>query len=239
MCWCCVLVSVISVSRGSDLCHSPMHQPGVDLIKATAPLEWVADVHGSALGDPAWMALLSTFASASSLICMHLSLEDFVLHEEHPPERRTPAPNRPRRASPTVSSQQQQHRQRGTTTQLRYGRWRPHRVLGVASGLRDPDGYCDTSLLRVVFSSLCFFLCAQRDVVALSAVCWWARFCFNSLPPQLRHGHKVSNMWDARTAETYAHETMAKRSKTFDGGMVKSMHLSRKKWNSKRLRCMR
>ncbi|CAK0863054.1 unnamed protein product, partial [Prorocentrum cordatum] len=58
---------------------SPAHAPGVDLLRAeAAPLGWVADVHGCALGDPIWAALMSTLLAAASVVLLHVSPDDFV-----------------------------------------------------------------------------------------------------------------------------------------------------------------
>lgn len=79
-----------SEARGSAASEarprSPAHSPGVDLLQSAAPLEWTADVHGCALGDPTWMALIATLAATASLIVLHLSADDFTVEEPPPPQ---------------------------------------------------------------------------------------------------------------------------------------------------------
>eukprot|EP00435_Cladocopium_sp_Y103_P071288 s290_g37.t1 len=68
-------------------CRSPAHNPGVDLLQSRAPLGWTVDVHGCCLGDPSWMALVSTWAASSALILLHVSLEDFSVPDEEAPKQ--------------------------------------------------------------------------------------------------------------------------------------------------------
>eukprot|EP00928_Gymnodinium_smaydae_P005207 TRINITY_DN11788_c0_g2_i1.p1 TRINITY_DN11788_c0_g2~~TRINITY_DN11788_c0_g2_i1.p1 ORF type:complete len:2215 (+),score=596.05 TRINITY_DN11788_c0_g2_i1:126-6770(+) len=73
-------------------CSSPMHTPGVDLLRSTrGPVSWTADAHGCALGDPAFMALISALAATAAMVVLHISADDFhVQVEEEPPPRPPP-----------------------------------------------------------------------------------------------------------------------------------------------------
>eukprot|EP00927_Polykrikos_kofoidii_P042349 TRINITY_DN36231_c0_g1_i1.p1 TRINITY_DN36231_c0_g1~~TRINITY_DN36231_c0_g1_i1.p1 ORF type:complete len:1967 (-),score=360.22 TRINITY_DN36231_c0_g1_i1:270-5858(-) len=70
-------------------CNSPVHTPGVDLLRSPPPLGWTADVHGCALGDPSFMSLIASLASTAALVVLHVSADDFQVEYE---EERVVAP---------------------------------------------------------------------------------------------------------------------------------------------------
>lgn len=80
-------------------CRSPSHAPGVDLLRSAVPLSWTADVHGCAMGDTTWLALIATLAATASVIVLHITTEDFVVNEERsqaePASVLAPAAGRP------------------------------------------------------------------------------------------------------------------------------------------------
>jgi len=85
----------------SQPCRSPVHSPGIDILKSPGgAIGWTADVHGCALGDPAWTSLLSTLAATSSLTLLHISLDDFLVESEG----KVASPPAPRRAGQPPSA---------------------------------------------------------------------------------------------------------------------------------------
>lgn len=84
--------STVEAEASRPPCRSPAHNPGVDLLQSRAPLGWTVDVHGCCLGDPTWMALVSTWAASSALILLHVSLEDFAVPDEEAPKQMSKKP---------------------------------------------------------------------------------------------------------------------------------------------------